>query len=242
MEKHWFHRAEVRARLLLPGKSRNQYLGIWYNNIPNQTMVWVANREAPLTNNTGVLTLTEAGTLNLLNETDGLIWSTNASRTVQNPTVQLLDSGNLVVKDADDDKPENFLWQNFDHPTDTYLPGMKMGWDLIRGKELYMSSWRSNDDPAPGEFRTHMDLSGYPQIFTEGGRGVRYRYGQWNGVQFSGIAYTVTDAENIRVALEMNREQVMYSEYVVQLSVVTRLTLYPDGNGVRWTWNEGNRA
>ncbi|XP_047949159.1 G-type lectin S-receptor-like serine/threonine-protein kinase At4g27290 [Salvia hispanica] len=227
-----------------PGNSRNWYLGIWYNNIPNQTVVWVANRGAPLTNKTGVLTLTEAGTLCLVNETNGLIWSTNASRTVQNPTAQLLDSGNLVVKDADDDddRPENFLWHSFDHPTDTYIPGMKMGSDLIRGEERYMSSWWSDDDPAPCKFRTHMDLSGYPQIFTEGGRGVRYRYGPWNGVQFSGIAYTVTDAASIRVTIEMNSNRVMHSEYVVQSSVVTRLTLYPDGNGVRWTWNEGNQA
>ncbi|KAL1563808.1 G-type lectin S-receptor-like serine/threonine-protein kinase0 [Salvia divinorum] len=101
--------------------------GIWaYCKIPYQTVVWVANRGAPLTNKTGVLTLT-AGTLSLLNETNDLIWSTNTSRTVQNPTARLLDSGNLVVKDADDDRPENFLWQSFDHPTDTYLPNMKMG-------------------------------------------------------------------------------------------------------------------
>ncbi|KAG6421436.1 hypothetical protein SASPL_117988 [Salvia splendens] len=225
-----------------PGQSRNRYLGIWYNNIPNQTVVWVANREAPLTNNTGVLTLTEAGTLNLLNETDGLIWSTNASRTVQNPTAQLLDSGNLVVKDADDDRPENFLWQSFDHPTDTYLPDMKMGWDLIRGEERHISSWRSKDDPAPGAFITHMDLSGYPQIFTEGVRGVRYRHGPWNGVQFSGIAYIGSDDETFRLALEMNKDQVMYWEHVMQLSVVSRVTLDPDGTGIRWTWNEGNQA
>lgn len=29
-----------------PGR---QYVGIWYNNIPVQTVVWVANRDAPVT-------------------------------------------------------------------------------------------------------------------------------------------------------------------------------------------------
>ena len=33
---------------LSPGKSKNRYLGIWYGKIPVQTVVWVANREAPL--------------------------------------------------------------------------------------------------------------------------------------------------------------------------------------------------
>ncbi|XP_060188685.1 G-type lectin S-receptor-like serine/threonine-protein kinase At4g27290 [Lycium barbarum] len=46
---------------------------------------------------------------------------------MQNPIAQLLDSGNLVVKEAGDGNPIKFLWQSFDHPTDTLLPGMKLG-------------------------------------------------------------------------------------------------------------------
>ena len=50
-----------------PGSSKNRYLGIWYNNGPNMTVVWVANRNNPLNDSSGVLKLNETGILVLLN-------------------------------------------------------------------------------------------------------------------------------------------------------------------------------
>ncbi|XP_019155956.1 PREDICTED: uncharacterized protein LOC109152764 [Ipomoea nil] len=50
---------------------------------------------------------------------ENTIWSTNAPRSsAQNPIAQLLDSGNLVVRDSEDENPENFLWQSFDYWSD----------------------------------------------------------------------------------------------------------------------------
>ena len=37
------------------GNSTNRYLGIWYNNIPVRTVVWVANRGNPIRDSSGVL-------------------------------------------------------------------------------------------------------------------------------------------------------------------------------------------
>jgi len=39
---------------LSPGKSRNRYSGIWYGTISVLTPVWVANRETPLNDSSGV--------------------------------------------------------------------------------------------------------------------------------------------------------------------------------------------
>ncbi|XP_019229501.1 PREDICTED: G-type lectin S-receptor-like serine/threonine-protein kinase At4g27290 isoform X2 [Nicotiana attenuata] len=85
---------------------------------------------------------------------------------VQNPVAQLLDSGNLVVKEAGGG---NFLWQSFDHPTDTLLPGMKLGWNFVTGREVYLSSWKNDEDPTPGDYTYHCDPSGYPQNFLKKG-------------------------------------------------------------------------
>ncbi|KAL8046476.1 hypothetical protein ABFX02_08G179700 [Erythranthe guttata] len=129
----------------------------------------------------------EPGILVLVNDTNGIIWSTNTSRTVQNPIAQLLDSGNLVVKDANsDDDREGFLWQSFDHPTDTLLPGMKLGWNFVTGLEVYMSSRKSSSDPATGEYTYRCDPTGYPQNILKRGETVQFRSGPWNGVAFSG--------------------------------------------------------
>ncbi|KAA8547444.1 hypothetical protein F0562_003692 [Nyssa sinensis] len=65
---------------------------------------------------------------------------------------QLLDSGNLMVRDANDDNPKNFMWQSFDYPSDTILLGMKLRKNLATGLAWYMSLWKSIDDPFPGDF------------------------------------------------------------------------------------------
>ncbi|CAL5402894.1 unnamed protein product [Camellia sinensis] len=99
-----------------PGKSNNRYLGLWYKKISTGTVVWVANRENPLPNSSGVLKLIDPGILVFLNSTNNTVWSTNTSRSTGNPVTRLLDTGNLIIQDPNDHNPENFLWQSFDYP------------------------------------------------------------------------------------------------------------------------------
>ncbi|XP_057796002.1 G-type lectin S-receptor-like serine/threonine-protein kinase At4g27290 isoform X1 [Salvia miltiorrhiza] len=214
--------------------STNRYVGIWYNHIKPNTYVWLANREAPLTTKSGALTLTDSGFLLLLDETNATVWSSSTTATTpQNPAVQLLDSGNLVVKDA-----ENLLWQSFDHPTDTYLPGMmSLGWNLDTRVETYLSSWKSHDDPSSGDFTAHLDPTGYPQIIVRRGKTVKFRLGPWNGVRFSGSPGTRNNP-----TLNMNKNEVKYGEDNVDGSVIARLTLSLEGVGVRWIWNDQSKS
>ena len=37
-----------------PGNSHKRYVGIWYKNIPIQTVVWVANRANPINDSSGI--------------------------------------------------------------------------------------------------------------------------------------------------------------------------------------------
>ena len=85
-----------------PGNSKNRYVGIWYNEIPTQTVVWVANRDNPLADSSGVLKLNETGALVLLNHNKSVVWSSNASKPARYPVAKLLESGNLVVQDGND--------------------------------------------------------------------------------------------------------------------------------------------
>ncbi|KAJ8568809.1 hypothetical protein K7X08_032440 [Anisodus acutangulus] len=76
-----------------PSNSTFSYLGIWYNTIREQTVVWVGNRESPIPqNSTAVFTIGDDGKL---------IWSSNVSSTTRlasNSSVgALLDTGNLVL-------------------------------------------------------------------------------------------------------------------------------------------------
>ncbi|RVW12944.1 G-type lectin S-receptor-like serine/threonine-protein kinase [Vitis vinifera] len=131
-----------------PGDSKNRFLGIWYKKVVPQTVVWVANRESPLTDSSGVLKVTQQGILVLVSGTNGILWNSNSSRSAQDPNAQLLESGNLVMRNGYDSDPENFLWQSFDYPCDTLLPGMKFGRNRVTGLDRYLSSWTSADDPS----------------------------------------------------------------------------------------------
>ncbi|XP_059279491.1 G-type lectin S-receptor-like serine/threonine-protein kinase At4g27290 isoform X1 [Lycium ferocissimum] len=220
-----------------PSGSSNRYIGIWYKQILPyvQTVVWVANREKPLTNtSSAVLKVSKPGTLALLNDKNETIWSTNTSRSVQNPVAMLLDTGNLVVKDAKDDYPEDFLWQSFHFPTDTHMPGMKLGKNFKTRHEVYLSAWKNNNDPAPGEFTRNIDPTGYPQALTKRGTSVSARIGPWNGLRFSGSPIPLLECCHFHFIF--NKEEVYYSFSLINSSVLTRLVLTSNGDIQRLTW------
>nr|GEV53442.1 G-type lectin S-receptor-like serine/threonine-protein kinase At4g27290 [Tanacetum cinerariifolium] len=79
-----------------PGSSENTYLGIWYKKISVRTVVWVANRDYPLTGVSSghVLRIVNPGNLVLMNSTSNVVWSSNSTSS-GNATAQLDDTGNL---------------------------------------------------------------------------------------------------------------------------------------------------
>ena len=116
-----------------PSSSNHSYLGIWYKNIPVKTIVWVANPLNPINDSSGLLMINSTGSLVLLSQNKSVVWSTGSLKQAKNPVLQLLDSGNLVLTDDKDGNSGITLWESFDYPSDTFLPGMKMGWDLRKG-------------------------------------------------------------------------------------------------------------
>ncbi|GLJ57531.1 hypothetical protein SUGI_1340610 [Cryptomeria japonica] len=74
-----------------PNGSNNWYLGIWYANIPEKMVVWVANRENPGKHRPGVLKLSKGGTLGLFDAGGMSLWSANVS--YKPSRAVLLDSG-----------------------------------------------------------------------------------------------------------------------------------------------------
>ncbi|GKC35390.1 putative S-locus glycoprotein domain-containing protein, partial [Tanacetum coccineum] len=89
------------------------------------------------------------GVLSIVNGGGTNIWSSNSSapNTNVNLIAQLLDGGNLVIKDE-----SSFIWESFDYPGDTLIHGMKLGKNFITGRENYLTSWKSADDPSPREY------------------------------------------------------------------------------------------
>ncbi|GKV51530.1 hypothetical protein SLEP1_g58175 [Rubroshorea leprosula] len=163
--------------------AKSRYLGIWYKNIPVKTIVWVANRCNPINDTSGILMINSTGNLVLLNQSSGsVVWAANSKKEAQNPVVQLLDSGNLVLQDRN----AGILWQSFDYPTDTMLPEMKLGWDLRTGLNRQIFAWKSPDDPCPGDLIYGVVPYNNPDTVVRKGSREYSRIGPWNGIGMSG--------------------------------------------------------
>ncbi|RVX12751.1 G-type lectin S-receptor-like serine/threonine-protein kinase LECRK1 [Vitis vinifera] len=90
-------------------------LAIWFNKIPEKTIVWSANGNNLVQRGSRV-ELTTGGQF-VLNDPEGKqIW--NAVYASKVSYAAMLDTGNFVLASQD----SIYLWESFDHPTDTILP------------------------------------------------------------------------------------------------------------------------
>ncbi|KAK1391973.1 hypothetical protein POM88_011029 [Heracleum sosnowskyi] len=170
------------------------------------------------------------GNLVILNSSNYVVWSSNSSTSVNNPVVHLLDTGNLVIRDENDKDTENYLWQSFHKPGNTFLPGCKLGWNLETGLERYLSSWKSEDDPSLGEYTNRIDRNGYPQLLMRKGSAIHSRAGgPWNGVRFSGTPNFKANPI-YRFYFVSNNKELNYYYELLDDSVSTRIVLSPLGS------------
>ncbi|XP_057955669.1 G-type lectin S-receptor-like serine/threonine-protein kinase At4g27290 [Malania oleifera] len=223
-----------------PGNSNNRYLGIWYKQVSPVTAVWVANREAPLLDSAGVLNITNQGVLVLLNGMDLIIWSSSVSILAQSPTAELLDSGNFIVRNGNDANPENILWQSFDHPSDTLLPGMKLWWNRVTGVERYLSSWKRIDDPAPGDARVRVNPHRFSQLIMSKGL-VHSVSGPWNGIGFGGTP-GLEAHPFYKFDFAFNKKEMYYSYQLINSSHISRCVLNQEGMVQQFLWSNPTRG
>ncbi|KAJ6885690.1 hypothetical protein NC651_026361 [Populus alba x Populus x berolinensis] len=212
-----------------PGRSTNRYLGIWYHKVPEQTVVWVANRNDPIIGSSGFLFINQYGNLVLYGNDDQKlrVWSTNVS-VEENDTceAQLLDSGNLILVRK---RSRKIVWQSFDYPTNTQLPGMKMGLDRKLGTGRFLTSWRSADDPGIGDFSIRINPNGSPQFFLYNGTKPITRARPWPWRSQPGIFKTVF----------VNDPDEIYSELTVPDGYyLVRLIVDHSGLSKVLTWRE----
>ncbi|KAL2337134.1 hypothetical protein Fmac_011580 [Flemingia macrophylla] len=226
------------------GNSKDQYFGIWYKNISPRTYVWVANRDAPVKSSTAYLTLTDQGDP-VIHDGSGsgvTLWFSNSSRTANKPIMQLLDSGNLVVKDGDSSNGK-FLLESFDYPGDTFLAGMKLRTNLVTGPNRSLTSWKNQEDPGSGEFSYHIDAHGFPQLVTTKGTSFFNRAGSWNGYVFGGVSWQRI-ISLFSFSLVVSDKEVIYQYENLNRDTVSRLFLNSFGVAQRliWSHNRGWEA
>ncbi|XP_038981787.1 receptor-like serine/threonine-protein kinase SD1-8 [Phoenix dactylifera] len=219
-----------------PINSNNRYVGIWYRKVSVQTVVWVANRQHPISEPKGSLSITANGTLVVTDQNSTAVWSAGSSG-LASPVAQLLDSGNFIVKEANGDSndPGSFAWQSFDYPTDTLLPGMKLGWNLTSHLNRNLTAWTDPSDPAPGYYSMALDVEGDPEIFLWAGAHRLWRTGPWVGQRFSGIPEMKTYSM-FTFDFVMDRDEIYYAFNILNGSVISRLIVNQSGVTQRLVW------
>eukprot|EP00258_Populus_trichocarpa_P032572 XP_024448591.1 G-type lectin S-receptor-like serine/threonine-protein kinase CES101 [Populus trichocarpa] len=140
-------------------ESNATYLGIWYNNDRSHPF-WLANRDKPIADNSGVLAIDGSGNMKLTYSGGDPVEFYSSQSSTTNITAILEDSGNFVLKDENSGS-QQVLWQSFDFPTDTFLPGMKLGINHRTGQSWSLMSWLSDLVPTPaGAFTFEWDTNG----------------------------------------------------------------------------------
>ena len=158
-----------------PPNSTNRYLGIWYGTPSLSTVIWVANRDKPLNDSSGILTISEDGNLVVMNGQREILWSSNVSNPTPNSSAQLLDSGELVLRDSS----RRISWDSIQHPSHSLFPNMKLSTNTLTGEKVVVTSWKSASDPSIGTFFLEMNPLNMPQVFVWNGSHPYWRRGPW---------------------------------------------------------------
>ena len=218
--------------------SKARYLGIWCHGLPSMAVVWVANRNQPLFG-AGSLAFSGDGNLVIFSAAgNSSIQITNFTSATGDSSLYLSNAGNLILNASSGNQ---ILWQSFDHPTDTSLPGMKLTVDLTARKSKLLRSWKNANDPGEGNFSLGLDPRGSAQVFIWEGQKPRWRSGQWNGRFFLGVSIRPLGLNGFHLAKDLGQMELSFSEYN---GSIFRFVIQPQGilyveqmvpGGNKWT-------
>ncbi|XP_022724107.1 G-type lectin S-receptor-like serine/threonine-protein kinase B120 isoform X2 [Durio zibethinus] len=225
-----------------PENSPFRFVGIWYK-IDVKTDVWVANRDSPISDRSGVLRIGVDGNLVVLDGNKSLVWSTNVSGLSTNTAAILRNTGNLVLSNNDtigDDSRAH--WQSFNHPTDTFLPGMRVPVNSAIGEYRAFRAWKSANDPSPGNYTMGVDPDGGPQIVIWDQMRRRWRSGQWNSVIFTGVP-EMSNTASFLYGFKLSHPDENRTQYFTydpsNSSTLFRFRIGWDGKEQQLMWDDG---
>ncbi|CAL9214541.1 unnamed protein product [Arabidopsis halleri] len=233
------NRSTFRFGFFSPVNSTGRYAGIWFNKISAPaSVVWVANRDSPINDSSGVIVIAKDGNLVIKDGRGHVHWSTNVSQPVAANTTyaRLLNTGNLVLQGISN-SGDKILWESFEHPQNAFMPTMILSTDARTGRSLKLRSWNNRSDPSPGRYSAGMISLPFPELAIWKDDLMVWRSGPWNGQYFIGLPeldfgvslYEFTLANDNRGSVSMS-----YTNY----DSLYHFFLDSDGYAVEKYWSE----
>ncbi|CAJ2648772.1 unnamed protein product [Trifolium pratense] len=214
-----------------PANTTNRYVGIWY--LEESNIIWVANREKPLQDFSGIVTISNDNmNLLVLDGQKNVIWSSNVSNFASNSnvTAHLQSTGNLVLLE---DATGNKIWESFEHPTNAFVPNMIFSTNQKTGQKVKTTSWKTPSDPAIGNFSYSLERLNAPEFFIWNKTKPYWRSGPWNGQKFIGLpsrsVYASSYLNGFNIAREDNGRLVEISYTLINSSYFANLVLTYEG-------------
>ncbi|TVU20671.1 hypothetical protein EJB05_36889, partial [Eragrostis curvula] len=228
-------------------RSNNQtlYIGIWFHNLSVRTVVWVANRDSPASAaSSPTLAISTTSDHLVLSDSKGRnLWTTQSNVVTAGgtgATAVLLGTGNLVLRSPNGTD----IWQSFNHPTDTILPGMKFLMAHRAHAVGLLVAWKGPHDPSAGDFSFGLDpVSNIQMVIWHGARPY-CRISVWNaGVSVSSGMFP-SGAGTIVYQTIVNTEDEFYFMYTAAFdsSLYSRITLDHTGTMKLLIWSDNSSS
>ncbi|XP_066363751.1 G-type lectin S-receptor-like serine/threonine-protein kinase B120 [Miscanthus floridulus] len=223
--------------------NKSLYIGIWYNKVPERTVVWVANRDNPvIASSSAKLAINNKPELVLSDSQGRTHWTT----TTMNSTTAggtgafaaLLSSGNFVLRTPTGET----IWQSFDHPTDTLLPSMRLLLNHKAQVPTRLVSWKGPDDPSTGNFSYGVDPNSNLQFFTWHGNLPYSRSSVINSASMSTGMSLGNGSSVIYQAIVDTRNDLYYTYKIPEGAPYMRLWLDYTGKIRTQSWNSNTSS
>ncbi|KAG2571430.1 G-type lectin S-receptor-like serine/threonine-protein kinase B120 [Panicum virgatum] len=216
--------------------SNSLYIGIWYHSIPELTVVWVGNRDNPITApSTPKLAVTSNSELVLSDSKGRTFWTAKtkiATARGAGAFAVLSNEGNFVLR-----LPRGMdIWQSFDDPTDTMLPTMRFLLSYKAQVAGRFVAWKGPGDPSTGDISCSIDpTSNNLQAVIWNGTLPYFRYGVVNNdLSVSGVTY---HGNSLSQGTVITGDKMYWTFTVSPGSPYTRLLLHYTGKMRLLSWN-----
>ncbi|KAB1670991.1 hypothetical protein, partial [Gossypium barbadense] len=182
------------------------------------------NRNRPLKDSSGILTISDDGNLVVSNGKAEILWSSNVTNTVPNC-------------------PAFSLWKprpHFEDPSNAFIETMKISTDVKKGRKVDLKSWKSIDDPSDGNFSLGFEPFNIPEGIIRKKNQLYFRTGPWNGYTFIGLINMYTSYLQGFVVVADNPQQpyCMTHEFYTD-SILIYGELDSQGKFIERRWDAG---